>query len=54
MKQMPRKRKKRQPSNTDIFQMMFETEEKAKEMLKLGVDGIGTNRLDIVLPLVHR
>jgi len=37
-----------------VYVWNADTEEKAKEMLKLGVDGIGTNRLDIVLPLVHR
>ena len=37
-----------------VYVWNADTEEKAKEMLKLGVDGIGTNRLDAVLPLVHR
>lgn len=37
-----------------VFIWNANTEETAKEMLKLGVDGIGTDRLDIVLPIVDR
>ena len=35
-----------------VFVWNADTQEKAKEMLRYGVDGIGTNRLDLVLPLV--
>ena len=36
-----------------VYVWNADTEEKAREMLRLGVDAIGTNRLDVVLPLVR-
>ena len=40
-------------SGLKVFVWNADTKEKAKEMLEYGVDGIGTNRLDIVLPLAR-
>ena len=40
-------------SGLKVFVWNADTKEKAKEMLRCGVDGIGTNRLEIVLPLAR-
>ena len=37
-----------------VYVWNADTEEKAIEMLRLGIDAIGTNRLDIVLPLANQ
>jgi glycerophosphoryl diester phosphodiesterase len=39
-------------SGLKVFVWNADTQEKAKEMLRYGVDGIGTNRLDLILPLI--